>query len=162
MNVNAWDDYNNYVRMLISIGMFNKYVQQLINHSIIIMMWDKSIFVHQHKNYWKLHFFEYCMVKGNNMTNQIAKVKSMVQVLKYINQPIINELIITKIICSLPPSYNSIIVTWDNFPRNDQTICKITMHLFKHEHLKKVQGGNDNDGNHIFHTIYKNHYETQF
>jgi hypothetical protein len=28
---------------------------------------------------------EYCMVKGNNMTNQIAKVKSMVQVLKDID-----------------------------------------------------------------------------
>ncbi len=79
-------------------------------------------------------------MKRNNMTNQIAKVKSMMQVLKDIDQPIINELIVTKIICSLPPSYNNIMVTWENFPRNDQTICKITMHLFKHEHLIKIRG----------------------
>ncbi len=160
MNVNTWDDYNNDVRMLISIGMFKKYVQ-LINYSIIIMMWDESILVHQHKNYWKLHFFEYCMVKGNNVTNQIANVKNMVQVLKDIDWPIINELIITKIICSLPSSYNSIMVTWDSFPKSDQTIHIITMHLFKHEHLIKIWG-NDNDGSHILHTIYKNHYKTQF
>jgi hypothetical protein len=87
-------------------------------------MWDKLILVHQHKNYIKLHFFEYCMVKGNNMANQIAKVKSTVQVLKDIDQPIINELIITKIICSLPPKYNNIMATWDSLivPRSDQTI----------------------------------------
>jgi hypothetical protein len=50
---------------------------------------------------------------------------------------------------------------WDSFSKSDQTICIITMHLFKHEHLIKVQGGNDNDGNHIFHTVYRDHYETQ-
>jgi hypothetical protein len=98
------------------------------------------------------------MVKGNNMTNQLAKVKSMVQVLKDIDQSIINELLITKIICSLPSSYNSIMVTWDNFPRSDQTIHMITMCLFKHEHLIKVQGGNDNDGNHNLHIVYRSHY----
>jgi hypothetical protein len=51
VNVNTWDDYNNYLCKLISIGMFNKYVQQFINYSIVIMMWDKLILVHQQKNY---------------------------------------------------------------------------------------------------------------
>jgi hypothetical protein len=64
----------------------------------------------------------------------------------------------------LPPKYNNIMATWDSLivPRSDQTIRWITMHLFKHEHLIKLQGSNDNDGNHILHTIYRNHYETQF
>ncbi len=51
MNVNAWDDCNDYICMLISIGMFNKYVQQLINYNIVIMMWDKLILVHQQNIY---------------------------------------------------------------------------------------------------------------
>jgi hypothetical protein len=86
----------------------------------------------------------------------------MVQVLKDIDQSIINELLITKIICILSLSYNSIMVTWDNFPRSNQTIHMITMRLFKHEHLIKAQGGNDNYGNHILHIVYRNHYEIQF
>lgn len=44
-------------------------------------------------------------------------------------------------------------VTWDNFSKSDQTIHMIIMRLFKHEHLIKVQGGNDNDGNHILHMV---------
>jgi hypothetical protein len=51
----------------------------------------------------------------------------MAQVLIDIGQPIIDEMIIIKSICSLPLSYNNIVVTWDNLPTIAQTIRTFTM-----------------------------------
>jgi hypothetical protein len=51
----------------------------------------------------------------------------MSHALKDIGKPITNEMIITKIICSLPPSYNNIVEAWDNLPRISQTIRGLTM-----------------------------------
>jgi hypothetical protein len=52
----AWDDHNNYARMLISTKVFNKYLMQLINIAMDVMMWDKLIIVHKQKTIENLQF----------------------------------------------------------------------------------------------------------
>jgi hypothetical protein len=71
----------------------------------------------------------------------------MAQVLIDIGQPIIDEMIIIKSICSLPLSYNNIVVTWDNLPTIAQTIRTFTMWLLKQDHFTKIQQGDESGEN---------------
>jgi hypothetical protein len=87
------------------------------------------------------------MIKGDNITNHVAKVENIARVLKDIGQPITNEMIITKIICNLPPNYNNIVVAWDNLPTIIQTIRSLTTQLFNQDHFTKIQQGDESGEN---------------
>ncbi len=78
----AWDDHNNYAQMLIGTRIFNKYLMQFINCAMVTMMWVKLIIVHQQKTIEILHFlhqkfFDYRMIRGDNIINHVAKVENM-------------------------------------------------------------------------------------
>jgi hypothetical protein len=82
VDVEAWDDCNNYAQMLISTRLSNKYLMQLINCATTIMMWVKFFIVHQQKTIENLHFlhkkfFDYHMIKGDNITDHVAKIENM-------------------------------------------------------------------------------------
>lgn len=49
VDVNTWDDHNNYVRILINTNIIYKYFHQLINCSITTMMCNKLILVFSSK-----------------------------------------------------------------------------------------------------------------
>lgn len=49
VDVNTWDDHNNYARMLINASIIYEYLHQLINCSIATMMCNKLILVFNKK-----------------------------------------------------------------------------------------------------------------
>jgi hypothetical protein len=71
------------------------------------------------------------MIRRDNITNHVEKVQNTMQVFKDTGQLIVNEMIITKIVCSFPPSYNNIVVAWDNLPTIARTIRRFTTRLLK-------------------------------
>jgi hypothetical protein len=50
---------------------------------------------------------------------------------------VIDEMIITKIICSLPLNYTNIMAAWDNLPTTSQTIRGLTTQSLKQEHSQR-------------------------
>ena len=59
-------------------------------------------------------FFEYKMDMTYTINTHVNKVISMGNLLKDLGQSIPQHIFITKIVCNLPPSYNSILVAWAN------------------------------------------------
>jgi hypothetical protein len=49
---------------------------------------------------------------------------------------------ITKVLCSLPPSYTAVTCAWDNLPKDQQTMHALIVRLLKHESTIKLQNGN--------------------
>jgi hypothetical protein len=63
------------------------------------------------------------------MTTHINKVVSLANLLKDMGRPVIDETIITKIVCSLPESYNHVVAAWINVPAAEQTVENLNICL---------------------------------
>lgn len=86
-------------------------------------------------------FFEYKMSIGDSINAHVNKVLSLGNLLKDLGQPVPEEMSITKIVCSLPPSYNNIIAAWANIPALDQNVANLKVGLLQMENLMALQGG---------------------
>ena len=71
----------------------------------------------------------------------ITRVQLLANKLLQLGETLSEAQQVTKIICSLPPSYQSIVSAWDNVPENQQTLANLKARLLKHESLMKKHGG---------------------
>ena len=85
-------------------------------------------------------FFDYKMVRGDSVALHIAKIENIAKTLSNLGKPIPTNMIITKILCSLPPSFSIVNASWDNVPVGERTIENLTVHLLQLEHLNASQG----------------------
>ena len=85
-------------------------------------------------------FFDFRMFFKDDITTNIAKIESLVQRLKNMGETITESQVMTKIICSLPPSFRHIVAAWDNVPEDLQTLNNLTARLLKEETLNKSRG----------------------
>ena len=91
-------------------------LENLVNCPTAADMWTTHCSLYQHKSKGNIYMiqnniFEYKMCAGDSINTHINKVLSMGNLLKDLGQLIAEEMLVTKIVCSLPPSYNSIITT---------------------------------------------------
>lgn len=59
-------------------------------------------------------FFEYTMNTCDLLNAHVNKVTSMGNLLEGLGQPVLEDMLITKIVCSLPLSCNNILAAWTN------------------------------------------------
>jgi hypothetical protein len=64
--------------------------------------------------------------------------------------PIPESMVVMKILCSLPPSFNTIGSAWDNLPTEMQTVHNLTVRLLKQETVNKMQGAGNVEFDHAF------------
>lgn len=86
-------------------------------------------------------FFEYKMSASDSIITHVNKVMSMGNLLKDLGQPVPENMLMTKIVCNLPLSYNSILATWTNVPAPKQTIANMNIRLLQMENLMALQDG---------------------
>ena len=86
-------------------------------------------------------FYEYKMNTGDSINTHVNRVISMGNLLKDLGKPVDEDMLITKIICSLPSSYNNIVTAWTNVPAEQQTVANLKVRLLQLEHLLALQGG---------------------
>lgn len=94
-------------------------------------------------------FFEYKMSLGDSITTHVNKVVSMGNLLKDLGQPVQEDMVIAKMIFSLPPSYNNIIAIWTNVPALEQTIANLKIRL-QMENPLNLQAGDNQVGGSVF------------
>lgn len=54
------------------------------------------------------------MTTRDSINNHVNKVQSTANMLKDLGKPLIEDMLITKIMCSLHVSYNNIVTAWAN------------------------------------------------
>jgi hypothetical protein len=85
-------------------------------------------------------FYEYKMSPGDTINSHINKVSSLGNLLKELGHPPTEDAMITKIMCTLPPSYNHIVTGWNNVPLEEQTVANLKARCLQLENLMKLQG----------------------
>jgi hypothetical protein len=69
--------------------------------------------------------------------SHITEIETMAIQLNDVGAPVTDLQIMTKIICTLPPSYRSFTTAWDSVPANEKTIALLTSRLLKEETMAK-------------------------
>ena len=128
-------------------------LENLMNCTTVASMWATLCSFYQQKskeNVYMLqnNFFEYNMSPGDSINTYINKVTSIGNLLK--------EMLLTKIICSLPSNYNSIITAWANVPAADQTVANLKVILLQLENVMALQNAETN-GDATFFTRSNHH-----
>lgn len=140
----AWEEKNDYARMLIMQAVTSTVMEDLISCTTGAEMWTKLRSIHQLKsaeNIYMVHaqFYDYKMSKTDSIKTHINNIKHKASILKDLGEPQTDTQIITKILMSLPPGYNSTVAAWANVPPGEQTVPAITTRLLQHEHILKQQ-----------------------
>lgn len=142
----AWQKANTQARRMISSSVSLPVLENLVNCSTAACMWTTLCAFYQQRSRENIYmvqnsFFEYNMSTGDSINAHVNKVMSMGNLLKDPGQPVPEDMLKTKIICSLPPSYNSIIAAWTNVPTPEQTVASLKIRLLQMENLMTLQSG---------------------
>lgn len=151
----AWQKVDNLVRRMIDASVTLLVLENLNTCIIVACMWSTLCAFYQHKSKENIYmvqnnFFEYKMDMANTINTHVNKVVSMGYLLKALGQPIPQEMLITKIVCSLPPSYNSILAAWANVPALEQTVANLKVKLLQMKTLMNMQGGDTSRTDKVF------------
>ena len=143
----AWNKANTTTKKMISSSVTFQVLENLVNYPTAACMWATLCAFYQQKSKENIYmvqnsFFEYKMSPGDSINTHVNKGLSMGNLLKDLGQPVPKEMLITKIICSLPPPYNSIVAAWTNVHVADQNVASLKVRLLQMENLLALQGGN--------------------
>lgn len=82
-------------------------------------------------------FFEYQIQPDHDVMSHITEIETMAIQLQDVGAPVSPLQIMTKIICTLPPSYRSFTTAWDSVPAKEKTFALLTSRLLKEETMAK-------------------------
>lgn len=144
----AWNKKNVTARRMISSSVTLPVLENLVNCSTACCMWTTLCSFYQQKSkeniYMVQHsFFDYKMAKGDSINTHINKIMSIGNLLKDLGKPLSDDLILSKMLGSLPPSYNGIRTAWINVPESEQTVANLKVRLLQMEHILATQAGED-------------------
>lgn len=108
-------------------------------------MWDKLHTVFEQKNETSLlllhqRFFAFTKEPTESMTIFISRLEELVHRLNDLGEKIPNDMIITKIIMSLPAEYGSFSSAWESTAKADRTLDKLRARLIMEEERLVARG----------------------
>ncbi|CAI6357443.1 unnamed protein product [Macrosiphum euphorbiae] len=123
---------------LIVTSVDNGPLQNLINCANAYEMWEKLLAIHEPKFKTSIHlfqqkFFSYSLEATDDMSTHIAKVANSGMRLKQLEEPVTDNMVMTKILMALPDMYNHFYSAWDSIPAVDKTINNLTSRLLIEE-----------------------------
>lgn len=120
----------------------NQQQRVLINCNTAHEMWVRLSAQHlrnavENQHVLQQKFFEYQFQPENDILSHITEIETMASQLHDVGAPVTAIQIMTKIICTLPPSYRSFTTAWDSVPAAEKTIALLTSRLLKEETMAK-------------------------
>lgn len=115
----VWEKRDNLAKQLIGLSVTFQVFENLVDCETAASMWSTLYSHYQQKSKKNIHtiqnsFFGYKMTTRDSINNHVNKVLSTANLLKDLGKPLIEDMLITKIMCSLPVSYNNIVIAWAN------------------------------------------------
>lgn len=96
-------------------------------------------------------FFEYKYQPDHDVMTHVTEIETMAAQLNDVGATVTPIQIMTKVICTLPPSYRNFISAWDSVPATEKTIALLTARLLKEETMsRRWNGGEQNEGDAAF------------
>lgn len=122
----------------------------LLNCRTAFEMWTRLTSQHlqcaaENKHLLQKQFFDYKYKPDHDIMSHITAVECMANTLSDLDAPVSDLQVMTKITCTLPPSYRHFISAWDNVAEADKTIALLTSRLLKEECMTKMYNNGDPD-----------------
>ncbi|KAK9674731.1 Zinc knuckle [Popillia japonica] len=78
-------------------------------------------------------FFNFKYEKGTNISTHISQLESIAHRLKTLKQPIDDNMLMSKIMTTLPEQYKHFATAWDSTQKNEKTVINLTSRLLTEE-----------------------------
>ncbi|XP_045022796.1 uncharacterized protein LOC123466640 [Daphnia magna] len=110
----------------------------LINCRTAHEMWTRISAQHlqnaaENQHVLQHRFYEYQYQPNHRIMSHITEIETLASQLSDVGAPMTEIQIMTKIICTLPPSYRNFSTVWDSVPVNERTIALFTSRFLKEE-----------------------------
>lgn len=137
-----WKKKDAIAQKIIVTSVDRKFLVHIINDTSSYGMYSKlcSIFekdAEQQKCSLLQEFFNYKYESNSDMTNFISNVQNMAVKLKSLNQNIDDDMIMSKLLSSLPDKYKHFATAWDSTGKSDRTLPNLTSRLIAEEARSK-------------------------
>lgn len=83
-------------------------------------------------------FYNYKFQAGHDAIRHISAIENPAERISNIGQPISEAQLITKIICTIPPSYRCFIPAWDNVAEELNTVTLLSARILKEESMAAI------------------------
>ncbi|KZS04595.1 Uncharacterized protein APZ42_032417 [Daphnia magna] len=143
--IKSWCNPENAARVAIVATIEQVWQRSLINCKTANEMWKRLTSQHEQAALENVHsllqrFFEYPYQKGDDVMSHITAIETFARQLEDLGSPLTEAQIITKITCTLPPSFRPLLSSWENLEANKKTLKLLTARLIKEESMNKVYG----------------------
>lgn len=146
--INTWTDKDVSARSCIFSSVEDSNRRSLISCKTSAEMWIRLATQYQQNAAESKHimvqkFYKYEFEEGNNVMTHISTIEGMALQLSDLGTPIDQTQLLTKIIMTLPPSFQNFQAAWDLLPDANKNIGVLTSKLIQAESMNKHYGGNE-------------------
>lgn len=136
--ITAWKKKDARAQKVIVSTLGEKPLMHILNCTSAKAMWDKLHTVYEQKHEAGKHllqqrFFAFEKDSADDMATHISKLEGIVQQLKDLDVNIDENMVITKIIMTLPRDYRYFISAWESTDQSKQTLDNLTSRLMIEE-----------------------------
>ena len=130
----AWQKKDTTAKLLVMSTLEPSQQQSLITCTTAAEMWSRLIGQHElaaaeNEHFLLRNFFNYEYQEGHDVKGHVTAIELMAIKLK--EAPLSDEQVITKIISTLPPSFNMFAASWENLDDSKKTLNPLGTRLTK-------------------------------
>ena len=134
----AWTKADSKCQKVIVTSVESGPMQYLINCGSAYEMWEKLLSVYEQKSEANMYllqqkFFGYVKDPTDNISAHISKLEKLTNDLRLAGENITDNMLITKILMTLPNSYQHFYSAWDSMQSENKTINNLTSRLLLEE-----------------------------
>ena len=147
--VGIWEQRDNAAQLYITSPIEPQQSRKLINCKTAQEIWERltcqfEMASAENKHILLRKFFEYRYPNNLDVMSHITAIETIANQLKDVGSPIDDQQLITKIICTLPPSFQHFVAAWDNVPDDRKTVSLLTSRLLRAENTNQPYGETTN------------------
>lgn len=133
-----WSKKDIKVQKYLSTTIGDQAIVHIMNYRTAKEMWDKLHAVYEQKSETSIHllqqkFFAYEFEEKLGVASHISKLEDLAKQLGDLEAPVHPSMLITRILTTLPPSYNHFHAAWKSTASKDRTITNLTSRLLVEE-----------------------------
>jgi transposase InsO family protein len=146
--IQEWKKRDIEARCILTATIEQQTLRTLVNCRSAHEMWARLTTQYEqnaqvNKHVVQQQFFEYSFEPGNDIMSHITAIETIANRLRDLGVTVDDTQIMTKILCTLPPSFRHVTTAWDNVPEKDKSITLLTAKLLKEEAMNKLYGGHE-------------------
>lgn len=141
--ITLWMKKDNSASCCIVATIEENFQRSLINCKSSKEMWDRLAAQYEqaaseNKYFLQQRFYNYSFQQGHDVMSYITEIETLANQLGDLGEIQSENQIITKVLCTLPPSFRSVVSAWENVEEAKKKLPLLTTRLLKEESLNKM------------------------